>query len=61
LHCVRERQIAELVVVAVVAEDRGELRRFLELVLPLLGEQFVQRFHARRHIRRRRCMRGRRA
>ncbi len=40
---VGQRGVAEAVVVAVVADDGGGLRRILEVVLPLLRQQAVQR------------------
>ena len=58
LH-MRDRRIRPLVVVAIVAEDGRELRRFLEVPLPLLGEQIIERLHARRHVRGRRRECGR--
>ena len=60
---VRQRHVAPAVVVAQVAQHGGELRRVLQLVLPLLGQQRVERLHPRRRIgrrslRRRRGMHG---
>ena len=42
---VRQREIAPAIVVAQVAQDGGELRRVLQRVLPLFGQQLVERIH----------------
>ena len=45
LH-MREGEIAPTIVVAVVAEQRGEFGRFPELIFPFIGEQSIEAFAA---------------